>query len=55
MINLMLPNIPPVVAYIDAGTGTLILQILIAGAVAGLFFIRGFWKKIRNLFKRKND
>ena len=43
-------------AYIDAGTGSLIIQFLIAGAVGGLFLIKVFWKKVKaffsNLFSR---
>jgi hypothetical protein len=43
-------------AYIDAGTGTLIIQFLIAGFVGGLFLIKVFWKKVKaffgNLFAR---
>lgn len=42
--------------YIDAGTGSLIIQFLIAGAVAGLFLMKVFWKKVKvffsNLFAR---
>lgn len=50
-------SLPPVLflsqnihAYIDAGTGSLIIQFLIAGAVGGLFFIKVFWKKIKAFF-----
>jgi len=43
-------------AYIDAGTGSLIIQFLIAGAVGGLFLIKVFWKRVKaffsNLFSR---
>ena len=43
--------------YIDAGTSTIIIQFLIAGAIAGLIFIKGFWRKIVAFFKgnKKND
>ena len=37
-------------AYIDAGTGSLIIQFLIAGAVGGLFLIKVFWKKVKAFF-----
>ena len=41
-------------AYIDAGTGSLIIQILIAGFVGGIFLIKVFWGKVKaflsNLF-----
>jgi hypothetical protein len=35
-------------AYTDPGSGTLILQMLSAGVVSGLFYIRRFTKWIRN-------
>ena len=37
-------------AYIDAGTGSLIIQFLIAGAVGGLFLIKTFFGKIKAFF-----
>lgn len=52
MINPILSDIPTLPAYIDAGTGALIIQFLIAGAVAGLFFIKGYWRKVRDFLRR---
>ncbi|MFC1965900.1 hypothetical protein ACFLWI_02995 [Chloroflexota bacterium] len=37
--------------YIDPGTGSLIIQILIAGFVGGLFVIKMFWGKVKAFFK----
>ncbi len=37
-------------AYIDPGTGSYILQIVIAGIAAGAFAIKMFWRRIRALF-----
>ena len=34
-------------AYIDPGTGSYIFQLLIAGFLAGIFFIKTFWTKIK--------
>jgi len=39
-------------AYLDAGTGSQILQIIIAAAVGGLFAVKIFWKKITNFIKK---
>ena len=39
-------------AYIDAGTGSLIIQVLIASTVAGLFFVRAFWRRIKVTLQR---
>ena len=37
-------------AYIDPGTGSYILQIVIAGIAAGVFALKMFWGKIKGLF-----
>lgn len=42
-------------AYIDPGTGSLILQALVAGCITCLIFIRRIRDKIVSLFKRNND
>ena len=48
-----------VVLYIDPGAGTIIVQILIAGAIAGLFMLKVLWRKCKvfltRLFRRGND
>jgi hypothetical protein len=41
---------PSAHAYIDPGTGSYILQIVIAGIAAGVFAIKMFWGKIKALF-----
>lgn len=38
--------------YLDPGSGSFILQLLIAGLVGAGFIIRAYWKKITNFFKR---
>jgi len=47
--------IMPLYAYIDPGTGSMLLQVLIAGIMGGLFFIKKKWKKIRSFFKKENS
>jgi hypothetical protein len=46
-------------AYLDPGSGSFILQILIAAFVGGLFLLKVYWKKIsgffRNLFSKGQD
>ena len=39
-------------AYLDPGTGSYVLQVLIAGVVAGFFTIKLFWLKIVGFFAR---
>jgi len=41
---------PSAHAYIDPGTGSYILQIVIAGIAAGAFAIKILWRRIRALF-----
>lgn len=43
----------PAHAYIDPGAGSYFFQILIAGILGGLFFIKSSFKKIKNFFKRE--
>lgn len=54
---LLFPN--TAYAYLDMGTGSYLLQILIGSIVGGLFWIKLYWWKIKTLFsaffKRKND
>jgi hypothetical protein len=44
-------------AYLDPGTGSYVLQIVIAGIVSALFTIKMFWRRLvdffSNLFKGK--
>lgn len=46
-------------AYIDPGTGSYILQILIAAFIAAAFAIRSFWENVkmffRGLFKNQKE
>ncbi len=38
-------------AYIDPGTGSYLLQILIAAVLGGLFAIKIFWGNIKSFFR----
>lgn len=40
-------------AYIDPGTGSLVLQGLIAGLAMAAAVIRGYWYRIKAFFRRK--
>jgi hypothetical protein len=40
---------PP--AYIDPGTGSLIIQVLIGALVGGLVAVKVFWSRIKTFFK----
>ena len=52
---IFLAGVAPAQAYLDPGTGSIILQATI-GAIAGaLVAVRVFWHRIRSFLKRKND
>jgi len=42
---------PSAHAYIDPGSGSYILQILVAGALGALFSLKLFWHRILALFR----
>lgn len=49
---LMLAALPQdAAAYIDPGTGSLLLQGLIAGLAAGAVVLRGYWYRIKAFFR----
>lgn len=41
------------VGYIDPGTGSLIIQVIIGTVVAAGVFIKTFWKRIKTFFSRR--
>jgi hypothetical protein len=43
---------PKVCAYLDPGTGSYILQLLIAGFASAILALKIFWKKLASVFKR---
>jgi hypothetical protein len=40
-------------AYLDPGSGSFLIQIVIAGLVGAAFIIKTYWKKIKGLFKHE--
>ncbi len=44
----------PAHAYIDPGTGSIILQAVIGGIAAGLVVIKTYWHRLKDLFGRKD-
>jgi len=37
-------------AYLDPGTGSMMLQIVIASLIGGLFALKGYWSRIKGFF-----
>jgi hypothetical protein len=42
-------------AYVDPGTGSMVLQLVIAGLVSGLYMIKRFWSNIKSFVCRDSD
>ena len=46
-------------AYLDLGTGSFVLQIVLASAISVLFLMKGWWRKLtlffRELFSRNKN
>ena len=42
--------VPDAFAYLDPGTGSILLQGLIAGLAGGLMAIRLYWRKLKEVF-----
>lgn len=45
----------PVYAYLDPGTGSMILQVIAAAIVAVGVYIKVFWNKIAKIFGKKTE
>jgi len=56
LITLLTPFLPPLrpLAYLDPGSGSFLIQLLIAGLVGAGFLIKAYWKKIKGLFSRSD-
>ena len=51
LIALGFMSLKTYVAYLDPGSGSFILQILIASLVGALFIVRVYWSKIKGFFQ----
>jgi len=47
--------IKPAYAYLDPGTGSILLQGLIAAVAGGMAAVGMYWIKIKNFFSRKKN
>lgn len=50
------PHSPParVHAYLDPGSGSFILQVLLAALLGGMFLIKTYWQKIIGIFHKSS-
>jgi hypothetical protein len=42
-------------AYLDPGTGSIILQAILGAIAAGFSYCMFYWNKVRNFFKKNNS
>ncbi len=49
LVVFLTPHLRPQ-AYLDPGSGSFLIQLLIAGLVGAGFIVKVYWKKIKGLF-----
>ncbi|OGO28812.1 MAG: hypothetical protein A2136_11420 [Chloroflexi bacterium RBG_16_54_11] len=54
VVALLSPILRPQ-AYLDPGSGSFLVQLLIAAVVGAGFLIKAYWKKIKSLFTRSGS
>lgn len=42
-------------AYLDPGTGSMIVQVIIGSVLAGLYMAKVYWRKIVHFFKKNKS
>lgn len=53
LLTLLLLALPSVAhAYLDPGTGSYVVQLLIGGVLGGVFALGVFWRRVLAFFKR---
>ncbi len=53
---LLLSSVPQSAsAYLDPGTGSMALQLLVAGLLGAIFTIKTWWRSILGFFSKKTD
>lgn len=43
----------PAMAYLDPGTGSMVLQLILGGVAGGLVIIKLYWARLKEVFVRK--
>jgi len=52
--KLLLPT-HDVLAYLDPGTGSFLIQLLIGGIVGAMVFLKAYWTKIKAFFSKQEE
>ncbi len=40
-------------AYLDPGSGSILIQVLVAGLLGAAFLVKTYWRKLTSIFTRK--
>lgn len=48
----LISTLPEKLAYLDPGSGSFILQVILATLLASLFFLKSFWRRLIGVFRR---
>lgn len=54
-MEFFLTTFNPIFAYIDPGTGSLIIQLIMGAVLAAGIFIKTSWKKLKGFFSKKQS
>lgn len=46
-------TMPALLAYLDPGTGSMVLQVLLAGLLSTSFFLKSWLRQVRDIFALK--
>lgn len=59
LISSLTPILSPLakanLAYLDPGSGSFILQLLLAALVGSLFILKTYWKRIIGFFRKRSS
>ena len=55
LLSILLLPTHDVPAYLDPGTGSFLVQLLIGGIVGGIVLLKAYWTKIRAFFSKQDQ
>ncbi len=55
LLSISLSSGRSILAYLDPGTGSFLVQLLIGGLVGALVFLKAYWTKIRSFFGKRDQ
>jgi hypothetical protein len=55
LVVLLLTTPDPLPAYVDPGSGSFLVQMLIAGVLGASVTLKTFWKQIKSHFRRSDS